>query len=50
MLESLFDKVAGLKAQHKCLAANIAKFLRTYFFVKHLQWLFLYVKTCTLVF
>ena len=53
MLESLFDKVAGLKAcnfikkrlQHKCLAVNIAKFLRTYFFVKHLQWLFLYVKT-----
>ena len=49
MLESLFNKVTELKAcsfikqrlQHKCFHVNIAKFLRTSLFIKHLWWLLL---------
>ena len=49
VLESLFNKVAHLKAcsfikkrlQHRCFHVNIAKFLRTAFFIKHLRWLLL---------
>ena len=44
MLESLFNKVAGLKAcnfiekrlQHSFFPVKFTKFLRTYFFTKHL--------------
>ena len=51
VLESLFNKVVGLKAcnfikgrlQHRCFPVNNAKFLRTHFFTKHLQWLLLYL-------
>ena len=51
MLESLFNKVAGLKAcnfikerlKHSCFPVNNAKFLRTHFFTEHLRWLLLYV-------
>ena len=47
MLESLFDKVAGLNAcnfikkrhQHRYFANNDSKFLRTFFFIDHLRWL-----------
>ena len=39
VLESLFNKVAGL--QHRCFYVNIAKFLRTHFFIEHLRWLLL---------
>ena len=43
VLESLFNKVAGLKAcsfiktrlQHKCFPVKFAKFLRTPFFTEH---------------
>ena len=50
MLESLFNKVAGLQAcnyfkkrlEHRCFPLNIAKFLRTALFIEHLQWLILY--------
>ena len=50
MLESLFDKVAGLKVcnfikkrlQHRCFPVNIAKFLRTVFFIEHHWWLLLF--------
>ena len=42
MLESLFDKITGLKAcnfitkilQHRCLHVNIVKFLRSSFFYR----------------
>ena len=45
MLESLFNKVAGLQScnfikkrlQHSCSHVNIAKFLRTPFFTEYLQ-------------
>ena len=45
VLESLFEKVAGLKAcnfikkrpQHRCFPVNIAKFLRATFFNRTLQ-------------
>ena len=48
-VESLFDKVAGLKAcsfvkkrlQHTCFPVKFAKFLRTIFFTEHLLWLLL---------
>ena len=51
MLESLFNKVAGLKAcnfikkrlQHRCFPVNIAKFLRTSFFTEYLRWLLLHI-------
>ena len=42
MLESHFNKAAGLcnfikrKLQHKCFPVNIAKLLRTAFFIEHL--------------
>ena len=44
MLEILFSKVAGLqdryfskkRLQHRCFFVNIAKFLRTAFFIEHL--------------
>ena len=39
MLESVFSKVAGLKA--RCFPLNIAEFLRTSFFIEHLWWLLL---------
>ena len=46
MLESLFNKVAGLKAcnfikkrlKHSCFPVNIEKILRTAFFKEHLRW------------
>ena len=46
VLESLFNKVAGLKAytcirkrpQHS-FPVNFTKFLRTPFFIEHLRWL-----------
>ena len=50
-----FSKIAGLTAfnftlpssqkrlQHKCFPENIAKFLRTAFFIQHLRWLLLSV-------
>ena len=49
MLESLFNKVAGLKACNftkkgtptQVFFVNIAKFLRTPFFTEHLRWLLL---------
>ena len=49
MLETLFNKVSGLKAcnfikkifQHRCFSVNIAKFWRTAFFIEHLPWLLL---------
>ena len=45
VLESLFSKVAGLKAcnfikkrlQHRCFPVNIAKFLRAAIFIEHLR-------------
>ena len=45
VLESLFNKVAGLKAcnyikerlQHRCFPVNNVKFLRTHFFTEHLR-------------
>ena len=54
LLESLFNKMVGLWAynfikkglQHRCCPVNIAKFLRTAFFIKHLQWLLL--SLCTI--
>ena len=47
MLESLFNKVAGLEAcsfikkrlQHICFPVNIVKFLRIVFFIEHLWWM-----------
>ena len=49
MLESLFNKVAGLKTlhfikkrlQHKYFPVNFRKFLKTTFFTEHLRWLLL---------
>ena len=49
MLGSLFNKVVGLQScdfikrrlQHRCFPVNIAKFLRTTFFIEHLWWLLL---------
>ena len=52
MLESLFDKVAGIQAfrpstllkkrlQHRCFPVKFAKFLRTTSFTEHLLWLLL---------
>ena len=49
VLESLFNKVAELKGcsfikqrlQHRYFHVNIAKILRTAFFIKHLRWLLL---------
>ena len=49
MLESLFNKYAGLKAcnfvekrlQHRCFPVKFAKFLRTPFFTEHIRWLLL---------
>ena len=38
VLEFLFNKK---KLQHKCLPVNIAKFLRTAFFIEYLWWLLL---------
>ena len=39
MLESLFNKVTE-RLQHKRFPANIAKFLRTAFFIEHLRLVF----------
>ena len=58
VLESLFNKVLELQAcnfikkllQHSCFPVNIGKFLRTKFFIEHLQWLVLqvpYNKSCS---
>ena len=49
MLESLFNKNAGLQVynftkkrlKHRCFPVNIAKFLRTAFFIEHLWWMLL---------
>ena len=49
VLEYLFHKVAGLKTcnfikkrlLHRCFPVNIAKLLRTAFFIEHLWWLLL---------
>ena len=49
MLEFLFNKVTDVKGcsfikqrlQQRCFHVNIAKFLRTAFFIKHLRWLLL---------
>ena len=49
VLESLFSKVVSLEAwnvikkrlQHRCFPVNIAKFLRTVFFIEYLRWLLL---------
>ena len=49
VLESRFNKVADLKAchfikkrlQHRCFPVNIAKILKTAFFIEHLWWLLL---------
>ena len=49
-MESRFDKVATLKScnfikkrlQHRCFPVNIAKFLRTVFFIEHHWWLLLF--------
>ena len=46
VLESLFNKVAGLKAcnfikkrlKHSCFPVNIEKILRAAFFKEHLRW------------
>ena len=50
MFESLFNKVAGLKAynfvkkrlQQRLFPVSIAKFLRTTLFIEHLRWLLLF--------
>ena len=50
VLESFFNNVSGpqvcnfinKKLQHRCFPVNIAKFLRTTFFIEHLWWLLLY--------
>ena len=47
VLESFFNKVASLKAynfikkrlRHRCFPVNMAKLLRTAFFIEHLWWL-----------
>ena len=49
VLECLFNKIAGLQVskkrlQHRCFPVNIAKFLRTAFFIAHLWWLLLNLK------
>ena len=52
VLESVFNKVAGLKAynfikkrlQHRCFPVDIAEFLRTSFFKEYLRWLVLSFK------
>ena len=37
VLESLLNKVAGLRElQHRCFPVNIAKFLRTAYFIENL--------------
>ena len=49
LLESVFNKVASLQAdcfikkrlQHRYFLVDFAKFLKTPFFTKHLQWLLL---------
>ena len=48
MLESLFHKVVDMKScnfikkrLHRCFPVNIAKILRTVFFIEHLRWLLL---------
>ena len=56
VLESYFNNVAVLKdcnfikkrTQHRCFPVNIAKFLRTAFFTKHLRQLLLYFCNTTL--
>ena len=50
MLESLFNKLADpqgcnfikKRLQHRCFPLNIAKFLRTAFFIEDLWWLLLH--------
>ena len=49
VLEPFCKKVGDLKAfnifkkklQHRCFPVNIAKFLKTAFFIEHLRWLLL---------
>ena len=57
VLKSLFNKVAGLgcnfvrkRLQKRCFRVIIAKFLRTAFFIEHLQWLLPQEKICGLKF
>ena len=38
------------KFQHRCFPANVAKFLRTAFFVKHFSWLLLRENNLQLIF
>ena len=40
MLESLFNKIKKI-LQHWCFPVNVAKFLRTDFFLEHLCWMLL---------
>ena len=52
VFDSFFNNVPGLQAfnfintklQHRCFAVNIAKFLRTTFFIEHLWCLLLYFR------
>ena len=39
MLESLFNKIAGLRLQHRCFPVKLATFLGIYFSAEHLWWL-----------
>ena len=57
LLESLFNKVAGLQAcnfikkrlQHKCFPMNILKFLRAAIFIEDLRWLVLEILSVTVL-
>ena len=42
VLESLFNKVAGLKAKNRFFPVKFAKLIRTPIFPEHLQWLLLF--------
>ena len=46
MLESLLNNNCFKKSlQRRCFHVNIANILRTTFFIKHLRWLLLHIKT-----
>ena len=49
MLESLFNKIAGLALQHRCFPVKLAKFLGIYFSTEHL-WLLLLKSKKVLIF
>ena len=42
-----FNKVAGLRFQHRCFPVSFAKFLRTTFFTEHLWWRLLCIRQKT---